>query len=353
MLTIQTKPLLITSGEPAGVGLDIICQIFKNAKTLNEFEKPFLVLANADALRARADMLGLSLSINTVQQDDIQKNDIGVVLKHRLNVLNVPCAQSVQAGKLNINNASHVVNQLNMAADLALLGKASAIITAPVQKSIINDAIKENLVDLTQVDAKLDNYFSGHTEFFQSKAGCDDVVMMLANDKLKVALVTTHLPLKEVSNAVTKTKLTTVIDILLTDMRVKFGKTDPKILVCGLNPHAGEGGHLGSEELNVINPVLQSYRDKGVDISLALPADTLFSPQNLAAADCFLSMYHDQGLTVLKALGFGSTVNLTLGLPFVRTSVDHGTALDIAGTGNASASSLLAAIKLADELTKN
>lgn len=352
-MTQRKTPLLITSGEPAGIGMDVVLMLCAQGK-LENLQRPVLVLADANAMRERAVLL--NVSVNLVQVHDIHKFGDETQLKtqhesqsqllNNLYVYDVPCAKPVLAGELILENAAQVVNQLSLAADLALENKVSAIVTAPVQKSVINDAVEKGLVDLTDTGGK----FSGHTEFFQDKAQQDDVVMMLANDKLKVALVTTHLPLKDVANAVTQEKLTTVIDILLADMETKFGKESPKILVCGLNPHAGEGGHLGMEEIETINPLLQRYIDTGVDISLAQPADTLFSPHNMASADCFLAMYHDQGLTVLKALGFGETVNITLGLPFIRTSVDHGTALDIAGTGKASETSLLAALTLADEL---
>lgn len=344
-MTIKNLPLLITSGEPAGIGMDVVLDIVTHHTA--SLSKPVVVLADIKALNARAKQLDMSVEIEPVAS----KRDIAQVAQFtdptKLYVLDVPCQQDVVAGELNVANAAHVIEQLSIAAELALAGEVAAIVTAPVQKSVINDAVKAGLVDLSDTGGK----FSGHTEFFQQKAQQDDVVMMLANETLKVALVTTHLPLKDVSDAVTTEKLTTVIDILLNDMKTKFGKAHPKILVCGLNPHAGEGGHLGMEEIETINPLLQSYIDKGVDISLAQPADTLFSPDNMAYADCFLAMYHDQGLTVLKALGFGETVNITLGLPFIRTSVDHGTALDIAGTGKASSSSLLAAITLAGELS--
>lgn len=346
----MNSPIIITSGEPAGIGLDIIIQLFcdnpddstKNA--LAHIRRPVCVLADQQALAARAAQLGKSVRIHLVT--DIENTAQFHKHPNSLNLYHIPCAEAVLAGQLNTANAAQVMQQLSLAAQLALAKKAAAIVTAPVHKAVINDAASTGVLNLAGVGGK----FSGHTEFFQQKAAQEDVVMMLANDTLKVALVTTHLPLKDVPAAITTAKLRTVIDILLADMHSKFGKTHPSILVCGLNPHAGEGGHLGEEEIKTINPVLQTYRDKGINISLAMPADTLFSPHNMANTDCFLAMYHDQGLTVLKALGFGETVNITLGLPFVRTSVDHGTALDIAGTGKASPSSLLAALKLADEL---
>ncbi|HAR76613.1 MAG TPA: 4-hydroxythreonine-4-phosphate dehydrogenase PdxA, partial [Psychrobacter sp.] len=189
-----------------------------------------------------------------------------------------------------------------------------------------------------------------HTEFFMQQSGCEKVVMMLANEAIKVALVTTHLALKDVPTAITVDNVRQTVQIVIDDMREKFGLNQPRILVCGLNPHAGEGGHLGTEEIEVINPVLQEFIDAGVDISEAMPADTLFTPRHLANCDAVIAMYHDQGLPVLKSHGFGDTVNLTLGLPYIRTSVDHGTALDLAGRGGASATSLYQALIMANEM---
>ena len=192
--------------------------------------------------------------------------------------------------------------------------------------------------------------FMGHTEFFMQQSGLDKVVMMLANSLMKVALVTTHLPLRAVADAISHEEVAKTVDIVIHDCQQKFGLTHPKILVCGLNPHAGERGYLGREEIDIINPVLQHYRDQGVDISLAMPADTLFTQKHIATADAIIAMYHDQGLAPLKSHGFGETVNITLGLPYIRTSVDHGTALDLAGTGKASADSLYRAIDYANNM---
>lgn len=234
-----------------------------------------------------------------------------------------------------------VERQLNLAHTLANKGVIGAIVTAPIQKSVMIDG------GICLADGEI---FSGHTEYFMHKAGCDKVVMMLANAKMRVALVTTHIPLKEVPDAVTPTEVRQTVAITYAQMKNQFGIRNPKILVCGLNPHAGESGHLGDEEMSVINPVLQEFRDEGVDISLAMPADTIFTDKHLSQADAIIAMYHDQGLAPLKSHGFGDTVNITLGLPYVRTSVDHGTALDLAGTGRASSSSLIQAIKVACEM---
>lgn len=346
-------PLLITTGEPAGIGMDIVLLLASQGKLVSHNQRSVVVLADANAMQQRLTQLqkatgnaGLHVHINQLAHlNDLTKPEQNSHNHHPftncLNVWHLPCQNPVVAGQLDIANAAMVVDQLSLAAKLALNQQAAAIITAPVQKSIINDA---NI-------RYQGNAFTGHTEFFMQQAGVANVVMMLANSHLRVALVTTHLPLKDVAQAITPTSLTQVIDILLADLTTKFAIANPRILVCGLNPHAGEGGHLGREEIDTINPVLQSYRNKGVNISLSLPADTLFNPHNLSHCDAVLAMYHDQGLPVLKSHGFGETVNITLGLPFVRTSVDHGTALDLAATGKAKPDSLLCALQLADSLT--
>ena len=244
----------------------------------------------------------------------------------------------VVLGKLNAQNSAYVLEQLRRSADYAMQGKSVGVATAPVQKSIINDA---------------GIHFSGHTEYYQEFAGVERVVMMLATKTLRVALATTHLALRDVPDAITAERLHQVIDILIYDLKTKFKIDQPHILVCGLNPHAGEDGYLGREEIEVINPVLESYRAQGIDMSLSLPADTLFTPENLKDADAVLAMYHDQGLPVLKSQGFGEAINITLGLPFIRTSVDHGTALSLAGTGLAKSSSLHVAVDLALDLARH
>ena len=230
-----------------------------------------------------------------------------------------------------------MIEQLRRSAEYAMTGKSVGVATAPVQKSVINDA---------------GIAFSGHTEFYQEFAGVARVVMMLATKTLRVALATTHLPLRAVADAITAERLHQVIDILVHDLKTKFKIAQPRILVCGLNPHAGEDGYLGREEIEVINPVRECYRHNGVNMSLCLPADTLFTPEHLKDADAVLAMYHDQGLPVLKSQGFGEAINITLGLPFIRTSVDHGTALSLAGTGLAKSSSLQVAVDLALDLAR-
>ncbi len=319
-------PLYLTTGEPAGIGMDISLMLAERV-----WSRPLVLLADREALQQRAVQLGLSVQLidYTGQTEPCLVGQC--YLEH------IPVAVPVVAGQLAVANAAHVLTQLTRAAQVCLSGQAAGIVTAPVQKSVINDA---------------GIAFSGHTEFFQEQAGVARVVMMLATPKLRVALATTHLPLRAVADAITQTLLRQVLDILLADLRIKFAITRPKVLVCGLNPHAGESGHLGREELEVIDPVLAEYRAAGHDVGVALPADTLFRPEVVAAADAVLAMYHDQGLPVLKSQGFGEAVNITLGLPFIRTSVDHGTALSLAGTGLAKPDSLAVALSLAIDMAE-
>ncbi|MEB3768373.1 4-hydroxythreonine-4-phosphate dehydrogenase PdxA [Acinetobacter sp. MD2] len=315
------KPLYVTSGEPAGIGPDICL-----ALTSREDERPIVVLADADLLAKRAAQLGLEIAFITYT------GQLHPAPAGSLYVEHIALADHVVEGVLNSKNSAYVLEQLRRSAEYALSGKSVGVATAPVQKSIINDA---------------GIAFSGHTEFYQECAGVERVVMMLATKTLRVALATTHLPLRDVADAITPERLQQVIDILLHDLKTKFKMSEPRILVCGLNPHAGEDGYLGREEIDVINPVLNEYRAAGHRISLCLPADTLFTPEYLQNADAVLAMYHDQGLPVLKSQGFGEAINITLGLPFIRTSVDHGTALSLAGTGQAKSSSLHVAVDLA------
>lgn len=318
------KPLYITSGEPAGIGPDICLTLASQV-----YERPIVVLADIDLLRQRAEQLGIVVELVAYTGQVLAAKPQQLYVEH------IAVAKAVQAGQLDVNNAAYVIEQLTRSAQYALSGQSVGVATAPVQKSIINEA------GIT---------FSGHTEFYQEMAAVDRVVMMLATEQLRVALVTTHVPLKAVATQITPQRLQQVIDILLSDLKQKFNIKHPRILVCGLNPHAGEGGYLGDEEIHIINPVLEKYRQVGEQISLALPADTLFRPEHLKHADAVLAMYHDQGLPVLKSQGFGEAVNITLGLPFIRTSVDHGTALNLAGSGHAKASSLHVAVTLALQL---
>ena len=318
------RPLYVTSGEPAGIGPDICLSLAGRVD-----ERPVVVLADMQMLRQRAKQLGNPVELVAYQGQEQSS------LSGQLFVEHIPLVEPVELGQLNPANAAYVIEQLRRSAEYAMSGRSVGVATAPVQKSVINDA---------------GIGFSGHTEYYQEFAGVDRVVMMLATKTLRVALATTHLPLRDVPDAITKQRLHQVIDILIHDLKTKFKIATPRILVCGLNPHAGEDGYLGREEIDVINPVLEIYRAQGIDMTLSLPADTLFTPENLKDADAVLAMYHDQGLPVLKSQGFGEAVNITLGLPFIRTSVDHGTALSLAGTGQAKSSSLHVAVDLALDL---
>ncbi len=314
------EPIIaLTPGEPSGIGPDLVVQLSKQAQACR-----LVVIADPDMLLSRASQLGISLVIDDWQQQPHEAGHLAVIPEE--------LARPAIPGELNCDNANYVVATIRRAASGCLAGEFDALVTGPVQKSIINDAGIS---------------FSGHTELLAEVASTERVVMMLAAGPLRVALATTHLPLRDVSNAINRTLLNEVISILHHDLRVRFGIDDPHILVCGLNPHAGEGGHLGSEEIEIIDPVLQEMRAGGMRLTGPLPADTAFVPRYLDDADAVLAMYHDQGLPVLKHAGFGNAVNITLGLPFIRTSVDHGTALSLAGTGKADTGSLHAAMNAA------
>lgn len=319
-------PLYVTSGEPAGIGPDICLSLAERVD-----ERPVVVLADMSLLEARAHCLNQQVKLVEYTGQSCSSE------KGQLYVEHVALEQEVILGELNPYNSAYVLEQLRRSADYAMTGKSVGVATAPVQKSVMNEA---------------GIHFSGHTEYYQEFAGVPRVVMMLATKTLRVALATTHLPLRAVAEAITPERLHQVIDILIHDLKSKFKIQHPHILVCGLNPHAGEGGYLGMEEIEVINPVLESYRAQGINLSLSLPADTLFTPENLKDADAVLAMYHDQGLPVLKSQGFGEAINITLGLPFIRTSVDHGTALSLAGSGLAKSSSLHVAVDLALDLAR-
>ena len=354
---LQKRPLLITTGEPAGIGMDIVLML-ADAGKLEDFDRPIWVSADSDAMQARAEELIKIGALKNCPDWDIvdwlsveNESDLAPILapllapnkaaENAFILLNIPCDAPVVAGRIDTNNSAMVAVQLTLAHKLATNKTIAAIVTGPLQKSALIDA------DIKLPDGTM---FSGHTEFFMQQSGCDKVVMMLANQAMKVALVTIHLALRDVPNAITPDNVRQTVQIVLDDMRSKFGNENPRILVCGLNPHAGEGGHLGLEEINIINPVLQEFIDAGVNISEAMPADTLFTTRHLQNCDAVIAMYHDQGLPVLKSHGFGDTVNLTLGLPYIRTSVDHGTALDLAGRGGANDSSLYQALSMANEM---
>lgn len=306
------KPIVVTSGEPAGIGPELCLQLAMRA-----WPVPLVVLGDRDLLASRARMLG---------------RDIG-----GLNILHLPLVAPAIAGQPNVANAHYVLQLLDRALAGCVAGEFSAMVTAPVHKGIINDA---------------GIAFTGHTEYLAEHTGTPRVVMLLAGAGLRVALATTHLALKDVPTAITQASLESTLRILHHDLQGKFGIVQPRILVAGLNPHAGEDGHMGREEIDVIIPVLNRLRAEGMQLVGPLPADTLFTKSVLAGSDAQLAMYHDQGLAVLKYAAFDEGINVTLGLPIIRTSVDHGTALDLAGTGKASANSLFAAVDAAIDMTE-
>jgi 4-hydroxythreonine-4-phosphate dehydrogenase len=320
---VEPAPLVITPGEPAGIGPDLVITLAQRPRSSR-----WVVVADADLVEARARALGLPLRIDT-RVDDATRAAGALTVQH------VPLEVPAHAGTLTVANATYVLRTLEIATDGCLAGRFRALVTGPVQKSVINDAGIP---------------FSGHTEFLCERAGVEDVLMLLVAGDLRVALATTHLPLRAVADAITRPLLERRLGLLLSGLRERFRIAAPRVLVAGLNPHAGEGGHLGREEIEVIAPVCDALRASGEAIRGPLPADTLFTREQLRDADAVFAMYHDQGLPVLKHAGFGEAVNVTLGLPFVRTSVDHGTALDLAGTGRAKPGSLAAAVALAESL---
>lgn len=325
---LSNPRVVLTCGEPAGIGPDVTLQLAQR-----DWPVELVVCADPALLRQRAATLGLPLTLREYRPDGAAQPQAAGTLT----VLPIATSQPVKAGQLCVANSHYVLETLARACDGCLNGEFAALITGPVHKGVINDAGIP---------------FSGHTEFFAERAHCSRVVMMLATEELRVALATTHLPLKEVSAAITRESLHEVISILHADLQSKFGLAAPHILVCGLNPHAGEGGHMGREEIDVIIPALNELRQRGMQLTGPLPADTLFQPKYLQHADAVLAMYHDQGLPVLKYQGFGRAVNITLGLPFIRTSVDHGTALELAGQGSADAGSFITALNLAITMIK-
>lgn len=322
--------IALTPGEPAGIGPDLCVLHAQEARP----DGPRLVaIADPGLLRRRAARLGLPLQLRDFDPGAPPPLEAGV-----LEVRAVSLGATEQPGVLDPANADYVLQTLDWAVAGCLDGSFDALVTGPVQKSVINDA---------------GIAFTGHTEYLAEKCRRDTVVMMLATEGLRVALATTHLPLRAVADAISRPLLLSVLHILNEDLKTKFGIARPRILVSGLNPHAGEGGHLGREEIEIIAPAIGELRSAGLDVKGPLPADTLFTPRHLNEADAVLAMYHDQGLPVLKYKGFGSAVNITLGLPMVRTSVDHGTALDLAGTGGIDTGSFKAAVTQALAMAGN
>jgi 4-hydroxythreonine-4-phosphate dehydrogenase len=319
--------IAITPGEPAGVGPDLALALAQD-----HHDAELVVVADPKLMQERAWRLGLAM-------EWVRFDPLAPARGHlpgRLPILVVPLGVSAVCGHPDPRNATYVLETLRLAARGCTQGAFSAMVTGPVQKSVINEAGIP---------------FRGHTEFLAEQTGGDPVMLLTAGD-LRVALVTTHMPLSEVSPHITRERLERAIRVLEHSLRSRFGIDTPRILVCGLNPHAGEAGHLGQEEIQVIAPTLNHLRAQGLALAGPLPADTAFTPQHLEGADAVLAMYHDQGLPVLKYVGFGRAVNVTLGLPIIRTSVDHGTALDLAGTGRAHVGSFRAALALAIELAK-
>jgi len=311
--------IVITSGEPAGIGPDIIARIDPAT-----FEARLVVIGDLDMLRARAEALGTGTVF--ISYADKSANSAAI------EVIDHPLSQPCTPGQLDSANADYVLAILERACKACLDGEFDAMVTAPVQKEIINRAGIP---------------FTGHTEFLAEICQAPRPVMLLIAEQLRVALITTHLPLRDVADAITPTAIREVIEILDRDLQDRFGLSNPHIKVCGLNPHAGENGYLGREEIDVIIPALEALKNCGINLSGPYPADTLFTPGMLADADAIVAMYHDQGLPVLKHVGFHNAVNTTLGLPIIRSSVDHGTALDLAGSSQARPDSLFAAIRSA------
>ena len=323
------KRIVVTAGEPAGIGPDLVLALSKEG-----WDHQIIVCADKAMLAERAKQLGIEVTLHDYDATQpIEKQQAGSLI-----VDHVPVAQAVEIGQLNEANGHYVLQTLERATNGCMSGEFDAVVTGPVHKGVINRAGVA---------------FSGHTEFFAEKSNTPLVVMMLATEGLRVALVTTHIPLAYVSKAVTAERLEKIIDILHTDLVEKFAIRQPNIYVCGLNPHAGEDGCLGREEIETITPTLERIKaQKGINLIGPLPADTIFNEKYLQDADAVLGMYHDQVLPVLKYKGFGRSVNITLGLPFIRTSVDHGTALDLAGTGLADTGSFRTALTHAIDLVE-
>ncbi len=317
--------IAFTPGEPSGIGLDLV--IINSQKSITHSKTQLITITDPDLLLSRAKLLNLKINI----KENTNCKNIGDVLVYPIKV-----KDKVQAGTLNINNASFVLKALDTAIKLTQKGITKAMLTGPIHKGIINQAgIK----------------FSGHTEYLAEKTN-SKTTMMLANDKLRLALVTTHIPIKLVAKNITKDKLRLTINNVYNGLRKQFAIPNPQIIVCGLNPHAGENGYLGDEEINIINPVILEMQKLAINAIGANAADSAFTQDNLKISDAIITMYHDQGLPVLKALGFQKSVNITLGLPFIRTSVDHGSALELAGTGKISLGSFDTALSYTNNIIK-
>jgi 4-hydroxythreonine-4-phosphate dehydrogenase len=321
----RTPLIAVTAGEPAGIGPDLCVGLARR-----RLPARIVVVADRELLASRARLLGVALKVADHPPGARAAPRAGTLAVHH-----VPLARAAVPGRLDPANSAYVLRTLEAAADGCRDGAFDAMVTGPLQKSVINDAGIP---------------FTGHTEFLAAHTGAEHVVMMLVGGGMRVALATTHLPLREVARHITAQSLERTLRVLQRDLAERFAIPRPRILVAGLNPHAGEAGFLGREEADIISPLLAQLRREGFDVEGPLPADTLFNPRRLKACDCVLTMYHDQGLPVLKYASFGAGVNVTLGLPIIRTSVDHGTALELAGSGRAGGGSLIEAIRLAARL---
>jgi 4-hydroxythreonine-4-phosphate dehydrogenase len=327
-LTVPTPRIALTPGEPGGIGPDLCLLLAQQAHDVE-----LVAVCDPALLQARAKILGLPFNWRHLDTGAVPLKTV----PGELCISPVPLAQPVACGHTSPANARYVLETLDTAISGCLDGRFAAMVTGPVHKAVINEAGIP---------------FSGHTEYLAEATATENAVMLLATEGLRVALATTHIPLSEVSGRITASRLDRTIHTLHHGLRVDFGIEHPVITVCGLNPHAGEGGHLGREEIDIIIPALQILRAQGLNLTGPLPADTVFTPDHLGQTDAVLAMYHDQGLPVLKHMGFGQAVNITLGLPIIRTSVDHGTALELAGTGKAAAGSLQAALSCAIEIAR-
>jgi len=318
--------ILISAGEPAGIGPDIVLQAIQQ-----QFNADIITVGDPNLFAYRAEQLNLDISVKLCSLTDTPSLQEPGVLK----VLPIDINTKCNSGQLEPKNAKYVLNVLDTAINACMNSQANALVTGPIQKSVLTHEISN---------------FTGHTEYLAEMTQSSLPVMMLATEGLRVALVTTHMPLSEITSHITKENVSQVLEILHRDLKSQFGISNPKIIVAGLNPHAGEDGHLGMEEIEIISPVIEHHKKLGMDVIGPLPADTLFTEKYLKDADAVLAMYHDQGLPVLKYKGFGNAINVTLGLPIIRTSVDHGTALELAGTGKANAQSMILAINTACEI---
>ncbi|MDT9587073.1 MAG: 4-hydroxythreonine-4-phosphate dehydrogenase PdxA [Candidatus Arsenophonus melophagi] len=324
-----TNAIVLTGGEPAGIGPDLLIELAQQ-----NWPVQLVVCADPDLLINRANQLGLELKLTVYEPGSIKHGQSAKTLT----ILPIKLPTTVKVGQLNKKNSTYVIETLTRACDGCMTGEFSALVTSPVHKGIINDAGIS---------------FTGHTEFLAKRTKVKKAVMMLATETLRIALATTHVPLKKVADTITFNLLQQVIYILNSELKAKFGIKIPIIYICGLNPHAGECGYIGYEEINTIIPVIKQLRYEGLKLYGPFPADSVFQKKYMSQADAILAMYHDQGLPVLKHQSFGSAVNITLGLPFIRTSVDHGTAIELAGSGKANANSFITALKLAISMIKN